>query len=137
MKKWRVKVYTALAAMLVAVLALSGCAKNTAGLRIDGESQKVLFGDNVLGNTLQVEDISTTQFDGHTRGVVRLTNQSKGDLLVQYRFYWYDNDGLEVNTKLAPWKQAILRGQETTSISEVSVNPDGKQFRVQIRELDN
>ncbi|HAS5529239.1 TPA: YcfL family protein, partial [Vibrio cholerae] len=28
------------------------------------------------------------------------------------------------------------RGMETVSLTEVSVNPNGKQFRVQIRESD-
>jgi uncharacterized protein YcfL len=52
---------------------------------------------------------------------------------LQYRFYWYDNEGLEVNTQPGPWKQIIVRGEETVSLSEVSVNPNGTQFRVQIR----
>ncbi|WP_140417098.1 YcfL family protein, partial [Vibrio cholerae] len=65
-----------------------------------------------------------------------LQSNQKSDVHVQYRFYWYDNDGLEVNTKLSPWKTIILRGMETVSLTEVSVNPNGKQFRVQIRESD-
>ncbi|GAA5645226.1 hypothetical protein Vpro01_00965 [Vibrio proteolyticus] len=129
MKKW---LFAALAAVL-----MMGCASNTAGLRVDGASQTVLFGDNVLGGRLNVEDITTKQVDGHARGIVRLASQYKGDQHIQYRFYWYDNDGLEVNNKLGPWKQAIVRGMETVTISEVSVNPNGTQFRVQIREADD
>ncbi|WOQ95895.1 YcfL family protein [Vibrio cholerae] len=113
-----------------------GCSANTAGLRVDGASQQVLFNDSALSKSLSIEDISTTAVDGHTRGVVRLQSNQKSDVHVQYRFYWYDNDGLEVNTKLSPWKTIILRGMETVSLTEVSVNPNGKQFRVQIRESD-
>lgn len=128
MKKW-------LMAATMALL-LMGCADNTAGLRIDGESQTVLFGDNVLGSRLEIADITTVQVDGHTRGVVRLNSQYSGDQNILYRFYWYDNQGLEVNTKLAPWRQLIIRGKESVAVSEVSVNPNGTQFRVQIREND-
>ena len=94
---------------------------NTAGLRIDGASQTVLFGDNVLAGRLHIDDISTAQVDGRA-GVVRVTSQYKGDQHIQYRFYWYDDSGFEVNTKLGPWRQTVVRGMETISISEVSVN---------------
>lgn len=123
-----------LAMVLFAVLALAGCSKNTAGLRVDGQSQNVMFGDNVLGSRLLVDDIATTEMNGSTRGIVTLTSQYTGDQHIQYRFYWYDDTGLEVNSTQAAWKQTIVRGYETVSISEVSINPNGKQFRVQIRQ---
>ncbi len=128
MKKW------VIAATMV--LTLVGCTKNTAGLRVDGQSQNVMFGDNVLGSRLLIDDIATTEVDGHARGIVTLSSQYKGDQHIQYRFYWYDDNGLEVNSKQAAWKQQIVRGFETVSLSEVSVNPNGKQFRVQIRQAD-
>jgi len=119
---------------LVLAMALIGCSKNTAGLRVDGYSQNVMFGDNVLGARLSIENIATADVNGHARGVVTLGSQYTGDQHIQYRFYWYDDDGLEVNLKQAAWKQTVVRGFETLSISEVSINPNGKQFRVQIRE---
>ncbi|MGF1755427.1 YcfL family protein [Vibrio makurazakiensis] len=126
MKKWFIGLF--------AVLVLAGCAENTAGVRVDSLTQNVFFGDRVLGSRLLIDDISTVQVDGHTRGVVRLTSDFKGNQNILYRFYWYDDAGLEVNTKQGPWRQAVVYGFETLSISEVSVNPNGTQFRVQIRE---
>ncbi|GLO61286.1 hypothetical protein MACH09_17940 [Vibrio sp. MACH09] len=117
-------------------VALIGCAKNTAGLRVDGDSQNVMFGDSVLGGRVAIDNIATVDVENHARGIVTLTSQYKADLHVQYRFYWYDNQGLEVNSKQSAWKQQIIRGFETISISEVSINPNGKQFRVQIRQAD-
>ncbi|WP_299694329.1 YcfL family protein [uncultured Vibrio sp.] len=119
---------------LAAVVVLTGCADNTAGVRVDGLTQNVFFGDKVLGDRLMVEDIHTDQVNGHTRGIVRLNSNYKGDQNILYRFYWYDDAGLEVNLKQGPWKQAIIRGFESISLSEVSVNPNATQFRVQFRE---
>jgi len=79
MKKWAIAALTA--------LTLLGCADNTAGLRIDGATQTVLFGDNVLAGRLKIDDISTSDVDGRARGVVRLESQYKGDQAIQYRFY--------------------------------------------------
>ena len=129
MSKW-------ITAILVAMF-LSGCAENTAGLRVDGESQRVIFGDRVLGSRLKINDIVTTEVDGRARGVVSFSSQYQGDQNIQYRFYWYDDQGLEVNSKLAPWRQVIVRGNEEFSISEVSINAKGTQFRVQIRQVNN
>ncbi len=98
---------TWLLAVLTALL-LVGCSANTAGLRVDGASQQVLFNDSALSKSLSIEDISTTEVDGHTRGVVRLQSNQKAMCMCS-TVYWYDNDGLEVNTKLSPWKPSFAR----------------------------
>lgn len=127
MKKWL--------AIVAVVLSLLGCTSNTSGLKIEGASQRVIYDDNVLAGRLSIEDISTIDVDGRTRGVVRLLSKYTGDQSIQYRFYWYDDQGLEVNTKRGPWRQLIIHGAEEVSISEVSINPNGREFRVQIRQL--
>lgn len=120
----------------LSVLAVMGCAENTAGLSVDGQSQRVIFNDSVLGGQIDIEQIDTDEVNGHARAIVMLTSKSSGNQNIQYRFYWYDDKGLEVNTKLSPWKQKIVRGYETISISEVSVNPNATNYRVQIRKAD-
>ncbi len=126
MKKWL--------CAAVAAIALLGCAENTAGLRVEGANQTVIFNDNVLGSRLLIQDITTTQSDGRARGVVQLESNYKADQVIQYRFHWYDDEGLEVNLKPGPWRRAIVYGYDRLSISEVSLNPNGTNFRVQIRE---
>jgi uncharacterized protein YcfL len=129
MRKWLIAV--------VAVFTLAACAENTAGLRVDGVSQKVLFGDNVLGQRLVIDNIATQPVDDRVRGVVQVTSQYQGDMHIQYRYYWYDDNGLEVNAKPSSWKQTIVGGYETRTLSEVSINPNGTQFRVQIRQVND
>ncbi len=116
------------------IFGLVGCANHTAGIRINGETQQVFFYDNVLGSRLLVESIRTVYTDDRARGVVYLNSNYRGDQHILYRFYWYDNNGLEVNTKPGPWRKAIVRSFEPITLSEVTVNPNGTQFRVQIRE---
>jgi uncharacterized protein YcfL len=117
-------------------LILVGCGHTqTAGLTIDSEYQQILFGDRSMAQIVEVSDISTSQVNDHARGVVRVKNKTSSDQGILYRFYWYDDQGLEVNTQPGPWKQLILRGKETRTLSEVSVSPKGTHFRVQIRKL--
>ncbi|MFA0086272.1 YcfL family protein [Vibrio sp. 10N.261.51.F12] len=129
MKKWLLSIGV--------LLVLVGCSSNnTSGIKIEGQTQAVLYGDESMGNKFSIDDISTIDTNGHARGIVKLANKTSVDQIIQYRFYWYDEQGLEVNTKQAPWKRAILRGDETVTLSEVSVNPNGKEFRVQLRGAD-
>ena len=122
---------------LALIVGLAGCADNTAGIRIDGQTQQIFFNDNVLGSRLLVDKITTTYVDDRPRGVVQLHSHYQGDQHILYRFYWYDNNGLEVNTKPGPWRKAIVRGFESVTLSEVTVNPNGTRFRVQIREAQD
>ncbi len=122
---------------LAMIAGLAGCAQNTAGIRIDGQTQKVFFNDNVLGSRLLVDSIRTTYVDDRVRGVVQLNSNYQGDQHILYRFYWYDNNGLEVNGKPGPWRKVIVRGFEPVTLSEVTVNPNGTRFRVQIREAQD
>ncbi len=122
---------------LAMMAGLAGCANNTAGIRIDGQTQQVFFSDNVLGSRLMVDTIRTTYVDGRVRGVVQLNSHYQGDQHILYRFYWYDNNGLEVNAQSGPWRKVIVRGFEPVTLSEVTVNPSGTRFRVQIREAQD
>lgn len=129
MKKWLVAG--------LGVVALAGCSSsNTAGLRIDSASQQVLYSDSALDETLSINNIDTQENNGNTRGLVKITNNSQDTQNLQYRFYWYDDQGLEVNAKQGAWRQFILRGYESMTLSEVSVNPNATDFRIQIRPQD-
>jgi uncharacterized protein YcfL len=122
----------------IAVMLLVGCSNSqNVGLTVDGEFQHVVMGNSLLANTISVEDISTVEANGHARGVVRIKNNSSSSYDIQYRFYWYDEQGLEVNLNPSAWKHEVIYGGDETSLSEVSVSPNGKEFRVQIREYTN
>lgn len=129
MKKWLVAG--------LGVVALAGCSSsNTAGLRIDSASQQVLYSDSALDDDLTIDNIDTQDNNGNTRGLVKITNNAQDTQNLQYRFYWYDDQGLEVNAKQGAWRQFILRGYESMTLNEVSVNPNATDFRIQIRPQD-
>lgn len=128
MKKWIF--------IITSLLIITGCSNNKMALNIDGASQRVIFTDQALNKRLVVDDISTEPVDGRSRALVRLSSQYKNDLVIQYRFSWYDDNSLEVNNKLSAWKQFIISSFDTVTLSEMSINPAGTQFRVQIREVN-
>lgn len=129
MKKWLV--------VILLPFALMACSSSqTAGISVDSGTQKVLFGDNVLGYRLAVDQINTQYNNGLARGIVAVTSKFSGDQRLQYRFYWYDAQGLEVAGSDSPWRTFIIRGLDTMSIQGVAMKPEATQFRVQIRTLE-
>ncbi|MCE0492867.1 YcfL family protein [Vibrio salinus] len=115
-------------------IAIMGCSSSkTSGLSVDSEYQRVLFGDSSMSSYIRVDDISTQEVSGHTRGVVRLENLDDHSQALEYRFYWYDENGLEVSMKPGAWKRVLIGGKEMESLSEVSISPKGKNFRLQVR----
>jgi len=130
MKKWLIST--------LAVVVLAGCSNSqSVGLTVDGQFQRVIMSDSRLSDTISVEDISTVSLNDHVRGVVRIKNNASRDYDIQYRFYWYDEQGLEVNLHPADWRHELVHGGDEVSLSEVSLSPNGKEFRVQIREYAN
>lgn len=129
MKKWFF--------ILLIPFVLTACSMGrTAGISVDSHTQKVVFGDNVLGHQLSVDDIRTKENNGLLKGVVALTSNYVGDQNLQYRFYWYDQQGLEVSGSDAPWRIFVVRGFDKVSIQGIAPKPEATQFRVQIRTLE-
>ncbi len=123
---------------LLASVVLAGCSNSqSVGLTVDGEFHRVIMGDSRLADVISVEDISSVLVNEHTRGVVRVKNNDGSDYDIQYRFYWYDENGLEVNRQPGAWKHVLIHGGDEISLSEVSLSPNGSEFRVQIREYSN
>lgn len=86
MKKWLVAIGV--------LLSLIGCASNkTAGIKIEGQTQTVLYGDERMGDKFSVDDISTVDTNGHPRAVVKLSNTTSVDQIIQYRFIGTMNKG--------------------------------------------
>ena len=121
--------------LVVFGLGLSGCSSNSVGISVESATQRVVFGNSQLSSHIQVEDIATIDVGGNTKGIVKIKSLYTGQQHLQYRFYWYDDNGLEVSAKPSAWQQIILRGNDVISLSGVSVSPQGTQFRIQISEL--
>ncbi|MDA9556016.1 YcfL family protein [Vibrio sp.] len=122
----------ALMSLMVAVFTV-GCSSSDAVVSVDGEIQKVLFNGSDLQGKIDITEIATKDKNDRAQAIVRVINLTKDTLYIKHRFTWYDDDGLEINQKDSPWRLSVLRGLETLSVSEVSIHPEGREFRVQFR----
>ncbi|HPN85035.1 MAG TPA: YcfL family protein, partial [Victivallales bacterium] len=53
-----------------------------------------------------------------------------------YKFQWFNASGMEVSTSAQPWLEKIIVGGEVVYLSSVSPNPQCKDFKILMKELD-
>ncbi|MDP5255126.1 MULTISPECIES: YcfL family protein [unclassified Vibrio] len=119
---------------LVGLIALSGCVNHsTEGIKVDGSQQQVIFTDSELAQNLKVLKLQSVNDQERHLAKVYLHNTFSKTLTLNYRFYWYDDKGLEVSQRLSPWQQQRIDSNEVVVISDTSPTIQGTQFRVQIK----
>ncbi|MCC4798875.1 hypothetical protein BCT30_16480 [Enterovibrio norvegicus] len=118
-----------------AAMVLSGCAQNTSGISIDSSNQNVVLGNEVLGKFLEFGNAKTSEVNERLLAQVMVTNKSSESQNLQYRFNWYDEQGLEVDSGKSPWRQFIVYGNDTVTLQGVALNPNAKNFRVSLRNV--
>ncbi|WP_407332938.1 YcfL family protein [Enterovibrio sp. 27052020O] len=121
--------------LLSAALVLSGCAANTSGISIDSSNQNVVLGNAVLGKSLEFGNAKTSEVNERLLAQVIVTNKSDDVQNLQYRFNWYDAQGLEVDSGKSPWRQFTLYGGDSVTLQGVALNPEAKNFRVSLRNV--
>jgi uncharacterized protein YcfL len=70
------------------------------------------------------------------RAQVSLRSKDRDTVKAQYRFEWFDLEGMEINANSA-WKPLMLYGRETATVKGVAPDTRAKTFKLKIREPDN
>lgn len=122
--------------VLLLAMALSACSKATSGISIESSNQNVVIGNRLLANSLEIEKALISEVNGLMKAGVPVTSKTNSDMRLQYRFYWYDAQGLEVAGSNSPWRQFVLHGKDSVTLQAVAKNPNATQYRINIREAD-
>lgn len=126
------------AAMLFsATMLLTGCANTTTGLSIDSSNQNVVLGNSVLAQNLEFGNAKSSMVNGRLLAQVMVTNKRDKSQNLQYRFNWYDAQGLEVDSGRSPWRQFVVYGGQSVILQGAALNPDAKNFRVSLRNISD
>ncbi|PSW07294.1 YcfL family protein [Photobacterium lipolyticum] len=122
--------------VLLVTLFLAACTTTTSGISIESSNQNVVIGNSSLASRVAVERAIVGDVNGLMKAGVPVTSQVSDDMKLQYRFYWYDAQGLEVDGSDAPWRQFVLHGKDTMTLQAVARSPKAKQYRIYIRQAN-
>ena len=132
------------AAILIALplMIISGCSstsgiQGSSAIMEDGSgiqhSEYVIVNNPKVARGLQIVDIAT-QFTGNLLTAdVTLVSKYSDTEGYQYKFAWFDSDGIELDAEGNTWTPFVMYGNETKSFRGVAPNPSAKQFKINIR----
>lgn len=83
---------------------LSGCASDRTTI---DTSQSLVMESSVLSAGILTGEPVISEHEGQQRGASQLYNQQEKPVTLYYRFYWYDDKGLEILPFEAPRKITV------------------------------
>jgi len=125
--------------LLLLSLLLVACTTNTSGISADSDKpdgKQWLIVDNIsLGRKLTVLDATTQQNNDRLQGVATIQSLHKGDLNLQYRFYWYDSNNIQINQATSAWTPLTLHGKQQIQVQSIALLDSAKHFKIYVREV--
>ncbi len=131
-------------ALLAGVAGFSGCSKTTVNTveRAEPVGQRQMVSDkrvltdaglNRRARILSVNDGMTP--GGLLKVQVEIQNMTRSLQRINYRFEWFDLNGMQVNTPAtAALLQLQIEGKESTFISSLAPTPACRDFRLKLIE---
>ena len=142
MKKTKILLRGAAIVALPLMIILSGCSstsgiQGSSAIMDDGSgiqhSEYVIVNNPKVARGLQIVDIAT-QFTGNLLiADVTLVSKYSDTEQYQYKFAWFDSDGIEIDSEANVWTPFVMYGNETKSFRGAAPNPSAKQFKINIR----
>ncbi len=98
-------------------------------------ADKRVITDNTLAGAVRVVSINQATVSGNLLKIqATVENLKSSARTVNYKFEWFDQDGMAVNSPNEVWKSLPLQGRETTTISTVAITPKAVDFKLKFRE---
>ncbi len=89
--------------------------------------------DSGLDDIVSVQKVVRSTVSGDLLKIqVELKNKTDSYHRFNYRFSWFDKDGMVVTQGASPWRTSQVEGQETVYISAVSPSPNAQDFRLEL-----
>ncbi|MAX25015.1 MAG: hypothetical protein CMJ19_10970 [Phycisphaeraceae bacterium] len=96
---------------------------------------KRVITDDSLSNKAQLQQlISSHTPDGFLRVQAQLYNGTNKRAKFNYRFEWFDEAGMLIDTPLSTWKQISLAGRETSMIQGMAPTKNTVDFKLKLLE---
>lgn len=122
----------------------SACATSTSGIEGTASSIEtpegnmqvskfVIVNNPRVARGIQIVDLKTSYVGDLLKAQVTLVSKYSKTLSFQYKFAWFNKDGVEIDPDSEPWTPLILYGNESKTIQAVAPNPAAREFKVKIR----
>jgi uncharacterized protein YcfL len=98
-------------------------------------SKYVIVNNPKLARGIQIVDLQHSYAGDLLKAQVTMVSKYSKTLNIQYKFAWFNDQGIEINPDGSPWTPLLIYGNETKSVQGVAPNPSAKEFKIQIRGM--
>lgn len=132
--------------LIVGMVALSGCSATSGaegrakvGWTDDGApllNTKVVYNSSNLSRKVAIEEMTSSKAGDMLLAQVTMRSKAGDTLNLQYKFEWFDLNGLALNAASATWKPLIIYGKESKTIQGLAPDPRGRDYKLLLRDAD-
>ena len=122
------------------MMMLTGCATGISGKSAvvkgpNGYTQdnRVIIDNANLGWCIKIAELKSSFVGDLMNTNVTLVSQEDSTLNLQYKFLWYNAQGVEISSESSPWLPLIIYGRETKQVHSVAPNPSAREFKIELR----
>ncbi|QYK06700.1 YcfL family protein [Shewanella zhangzhouensis] len=120
--------------LLVALVVLAGgCAKHTAGISASS-SGETRVDNSTFGREVSVGELKMSSSGDLLTAHALIQSRVATDLRLQYRFTWYDTQGLVIDGEGQSWQSLKLHGMQQMQVSSAAPNPSASRYEVYVRK---
>lgn len=131
--------------VIVAILVLftipfTGCVStSTGGMEVslrENESAQVRVDDGFFRQHVEIEAARSNRTEfGFLSASVLVRNKLDKDFSFQYKFVWFDGNGMEVLPAGRAWEQTIIHGGELVSLQATAPDSAVVKYTVRLRRI--
>lgn len=123
----------AILASAVAV-AFAGCISDTSGIAVE-KGRMTVYNQRLAAHMSLAHHLKRDTKTGFVHVQAVLQNADCSDIQFQYRFEWYDPDGMLIEETSPMWRTARVHGKDRKVLEGVSESKSAADFRLIIRSL--
>ncbi len=125
-----------LIAILASALAVAfaGCITDTSGIAVE-KGKMTVYNQRLAAHMSLTHHLRRDTKTGFIHVQAVLQNADYSDIQFQYRFEWYDADGMLIEETSPMWHTARVHGKDRKVLEGVSESRQAADFRLVIRAL--
>ena len=134
------------ALLIVGIVVLSGCSPTSGaegrakvGWKDDGAPMldtKVVYNNTALSRKVAIDEMTTSKAGDMLLAQVTLHSKAGETINLQYKFEWFDLNGLALNAASATWTPLIIYGKESKVIQGLAPDPSGRDYKLLLRDAE-
>ncbi|WP_298444386.1 DUF1425 domain-containing protein [uncultured Ferrimonas sp.] len=120
---------------LVLALLSAGCATNSAGIAVRSDSSDLRVDSSSVAKAVNISQVRQRSVAGVLQGSALISSTVSSDRYWQYKFTFFDLQGLPVELDSSHWQPLNLHGGEQRAVQAAAANASAASFELSLRPV--